>query len=378
MAAPAATVTASSTVKASTTMKAFAAMKASATMGAFATAKAFATAVAHAAVAGMVRPVVGAVIEVVVVVSFMTLPTTKVTPIAKVPPIAKVTPVTVLSTFKVTKVIKIMVEVAKEAKWGITHEEGGIETPAERAVEDSVSRNVGVTAVIRIPIPAGAVPAAQGIVLSPIDVSFGGIRRPQAAPAVEIVLGLFFVEFLGFRRTAVAERDLTIALDLDIPVHLPNGRLALEHTDEIVICVKVVQTGLEQTHSVAVQRDDEIISLMKLRDFDGRAAFVQPKFRVGQTGRNHGYGAVVTEPQEGTRRQKNLRFTNLSIKRLTRLQFGRTYRFAVEDLACDRDLSFDVIYTSWACRVCAISGRERSRNQDEACNSFQHWLPHVS
>src|SRR5882762_7839960 len=200
MAAPAATVTA------------FAAMKAFATMGAFATAKAFATAVAHAAAAGMVRPMVGAVIEVVVVVSLTTLPTPKVPP-----PITKVTPVTALSTFKVTKVIKIMVEVAKEAKRSKANEEGRIETPAERAVEDSISRNVGVTAVIRIPIPTGAVPAAHRIVLSPIDVSFRGIRRSQAAPAVEIVLGLFFVEFLGLRRTAVSERDLTIALELDIP-----------------------------------------------------------------------------------------------------------------------------------------------------------------
>src|ERR1700686_4133792 len=147
---------------------------------------------------------------------------------------------------------EMMVVMAVKAKRRIVHAEGRIETPAERAVEDSISRNVGVTAVIRIPIPTGAVPAAHRIGLSPIDVSFRGIRRPQAAPAIEIVLGLFFVEFLGFRRTAVSERDLMIALDLDIPVHLPNGRLALVHADEVVICVKVVKAGLEQTHSVAV------------------------------------------------------------------------------------------------------------------------------
>ena len=248
--APAATVTAAPPTVKAATMGAFAAMKAFATMEPSATV-ALATAIAHAAVAraavaGMVRPVVGAVIEVVVVVSFMMLPTTK------APLITKVTSVTVLSTFKVTKVIKIMVEVAKEAKGSKANKEGRIETPAERAVEDSVSRNVGVTAVIRIPIPTGAVPAAHRIGLSPINVSFRRIRRPQAAPAIEIVLGLFFVEFLGFRRTAVPERDLTIALDLNIPVHLPNDRLALVHADKIVICVKVVKAGLEHTHSVAV------------------------------------------------------------------------------------------------------------------------------
>jgi hypothetical protein len=52
---------------------------------------------------------------------------------------------------------------------------------------------------------------------------------------------------------------------------------------------------------------------VKFSDFDRSAALVQPKFRVGQAGRNHGYGAVVTESQEGARRQKNLRFTNLGV-----------------------------------------------------------------
>jgi hypothetical protein len=89
----------------------------------------------EAAVVGMARPVVGAVIEVVVVVSFMmlsitvapiakVLPTivTIVAPIAKVvptivPPVGKVLAITVLPITKVTKVsVKIMVAVAEEEK----------------------------------------------------------------------------------------------------------------------------------------------------------------------------------------------------------------------------------------------------------------------
>jgi hypothetical protein len=62
----------------------------------------------EAAVGGMPRPAVDAVIDVVVVVSFMMLPVAKVPPIA-VPPITKVIPVA-----KVTIVIKIMMEVAEE------------------------------------------------------------------------------------------------------------------------------------------------------------------------------------------------------------------------------------------------------------------------
>jgi hypothetical protein len=123
--------------------------------------------------------------------------------------------------------------------------------------------------------------------------------------------------------------------DFDIPFQVPNDGLALVNAEEVAIGVEIVQAGLEKTLSVAVFHDDQIILLMKLRNFDAGAALVQPKFRVGQAGRNHGHGAVVTESQEGARRQKNLGFTNLGIQRLTRPQFGRSYCLGVKDLACD-------------------------------------------
>jgi hypothetical protein len=72
------------------------------------------TTTVEAAVVGMARPVIGAVIEVIVVVSFMMLPITTVPPIARVvpitvPPVAKVVPI-VVPIAKVMKVsIKIMV-----------------------------------------------------------------------------------------------------------------------------------------------------------------------------------------------------------------------------------------------------------------------------
>jgi len=90
-------------------------------VGAFASVESRATTAAltgEAAVAGMARPVVGAVIEVIVIASFMMLPITKAPPIARVlpitmAPIAKVLPIVV--PVAMTKVsIKIMVEVAEE------------------------------------------------------------------------------------------------------------------------------------------------------------------------------------------------------------------------------------------------------------------------
>src|SRR6267142_3922656 len=182
---------------------------------------------------------------------------------------------------------EVMVVAAIVANRSPTNEEGRIETPAERAVEDSVSRSEGVAAEIRIPIPTGGVPASHRIGLRAIDVGFRSIRGPQAAPAVEIVLALFFVEFFGFRCPLISERELMPALDFDIPVQVPNDGLALVNAEEVAIGVEIVQAGLEKTLSVAVFHDDQIILFMKLRNFDAGAALVQPKFRVGQAGRNH-------------------------------------------------------------------------------------------
>jgi hypothetical protein len=95
------------------------------------------TTTVEAAVAGMARPVVGAVIEVIVVVSFLMPPISTVPPITIVPPVGRVLPtivppvgrvlptivppvaamlpITVVPIAKVIKVsIKIMVEVAEE------------------------------------------------------------------------------------------------------------------------------------------------------------------------------------------------------------------------------------------------------------------------
>jgi hypothetical protein len=74
----------------------------------------------EATLVGMARTVVGAVIEVIIVVSFVMLAVPAVSPIARVlptivPPVGKVLPVTVVPIAKVTKVsIKIMLSVSEE------------------------------------------------------------------------------------------------------------------------------------------------------------------------------------------------------------------------------------------------------------------------
>ena len=280
--------------------------------------------------------------------------------------VIKVSIVMVTATPVVEVMIKMFMVVAVKAERSKSHEERRIEAPPERAVVDTISGNIGVGVKVRIPVPAGTVPIAHAVHLRLIYVRFGNVGRPQAAPVIEIV-HLLRVELLGLQRSVGAERDLMLALDLDILVHVPNDRLAFVHADLIVIGVKLVQPGFGNKRRGAVLYDHQIILRMKLRDFDHRASLVQAKFDVGQARRNHGYGAVVIESEESARRQKNLCFADLRIERLTRLHFGRTYCFGVEGLPRERDLPFDIINGSWACWVCAKSWRRQSRSQDDAC-----------
>ena len=98
-------VAAASRMRAAATVEAATAhsVRAASTMEALASMESPVTATGESAVIGMPRPTVDSVIDVVVVVSFM------VRPITKVPVITEVVP-----TAKVTKVVKIMVEVAEE------------------------------------------------------------------------------------------------------------------------------------------------------------------------------------------------------------------------------------------------------------------------
>ena len=104
-------MTAASTMEASASHS----VRTASTMEALASMESPVTTTGEAAVVGMPLPAVDAVIDMVVVVSFMMPPVTKVSPIT-VPPISKVIPV-----LKVTIVVKIIVEVAVERDRCVAH-----------------------------------------------------------------------------------------------------------------------------------------------------------------------------------------------------------------------------------------------------------------
>jgi hypothetical protein len=140
--------------------------------------------------------------------------------------------------------------------------------------------------------------------LRPIHVGFRQIRRAQAAPPIQIVLDFFFVELLRLHRPVSIEGELMFLLHLDVlTIHFDIG-FALVDTNDVVARVKVVEAGLGKANLRAVFRDDNVVFRVQLGYLQGGFAFVQPKFRIGQGGRNHRYRAVVAESKKDARRQE--------------------------------------------------------------------------
>jgi hypothetical protein len=147
--------------------------------------------------------------------------------------------------------------------------------------------------------------------LRPINVGFRQIRRAQAAPPIQIVLGLFFVELLRLHRRAGIEGELMFILHLNaLAVHFDIG-LALINTNDRVVRVKVVEAGFCKANLCAVLRNDNVVFRVQLGYFDGGFAFIQPEFCIGQAGRNHRYRAGVAESKKDARRQEQLRLACL-------------------------------------------------------------------
>src|SRR5215472_677232 len=124
-----------------------------------------------------------------------------------------------------------------------------VESPTKRAVEEPVSGNKSISAIPRIPIPAGADPTRSVITVAHvdarrIDVSFRQVRRSQAAPAIQIALFIrVLVEFFRFQTAFSSEINLVASVDGYVMVSVEHRRFAAEHSDLVLRSVKIVQTG---------------------------------------------------------------------------------------------------------------------------------------
>jgi len=230
-----------------------------------------------------------------------------------------------------------MVEVAKEKappKTEQSQRRRSNRNPSKRAVEDSVSRMWCVTAVIGIPKATGAVPAARSIVLSPSTLSSSYTKI--AGSHCRDRPWLFFVAFPVFWRTAVASATWTIALERDIPFH-SRPTASPWNTRTRLICVKSYRPVLSIPYSVACIVDDNYFldEPPRLRRSRGPCP---PNSRVGFSWAKSWLRTIARESQKYPRRQKS-RALQSEYQAIDPAALRRTYRFAVEDMACDGDLS---------------------------------------
>src|SRR5260370_30234291 len=144
-----------------------------------------------------------------------------------------------------------------------------VESPTKWAIEDSVTRNESVSAIPRVPIPAGANPT-RSVIRSVVTVTHVGarciragfrqIRGSQAAPAIKIALLIrIFIEFFRFQGSFLIEIDLVSSVDGYRMISVEHFGFAAENADLLLCSVKIVQTGFHELRGHAVFRDPKII-----------------------------------------------------------------------------------------------------------------------
>src|SRR5262252_76023 len=153
-----------------------------------------------------------------------------------------------------------------------------VESPAERAVENSVARNERVGTKPGVPIPARTIPSRTEPVSANVNprlvhVGFRQICRAQAAEAVKVarLIGLL-VELLSLERSAGIQRNLASALQRDVAVAIANHGLAVEYTNLILRGVKAIQPRLLDSRGRAVLKNLNVVLLVKFRHLEQRPA----------------------------------------------------------------------------------------------------------
>ena len=125
--------------------------------------------------------------------------------------------------------------------------ERGVETPAERAIENTRAGNEGVGSEPGIPIPAGPIPPGATIHVQArgVGIRFGQIAGTQARPAKEVIGVLLVVKALRFWLCAASESDFVIVTHADGAVAGEHIGFALEDADLIMIGVEVIQAAFQ-------------------------------------------------------------------------------------------------------------------------------------
>src|SRR5215472_7698486 len=165
-----------------------------------------------------------------------------------------------------------------------------VESPAERAVENSVARNERVGTKPRAPVPTRAIPPRTVPIAGEVNprlvhVGFRQIRRAQAAEAVKVAcLISLLVELLGLERSGGIQRNFASALQRDVAVAIAYHGLAVEYANLILRGVKDIQPRLLDSRGRAVLENLNVVLLVKFRYLEQRPALPHLNPRIGQAG----------------------------------------------------------------------------------------------
>src|SRR5260370_12289790 len=156
----------------------------------------------------------------------------------------------------------------------VIHPPGRIKSPAEGAIENSVSGNKSEPVKPWVPVPTRAPPArpprtqsVRRIHPSRIHIRFCHISRPQTAPAIQIAFLIrFLVEFLGFERPVRRKVQLASALHFHLPVAVLHDGLPVIDAQPSCIPAKVIQSGLQNSRPRSISGGADIILRTYLLD----------------------------------------------------------------------------------------------------------------
>src|SRR5256884_4368862 len=135
-----------------------------------------------------------------------------------------------------------------------------VKSPAEGAIENSISRNESESVEPWVPIPTRARPArsprtksVRRIHSSRIHIRFCHITRSQTAPAIQIAfLVRFLVELLRFELAARRKVQLASSLYLRLPVAVLHDGLPVIDAHPSCIRVEVIQSSLQNSRRRSV------------------------------------------------------------------------------------------------------------------------------
>src|SRR5580698_50675 len=158
---------------------------------------------------------------------------------------------------------------------------------------------------VRIPIPSWIEAGFSGIFAGDLVIGFGQIFRAQAAPVIELVLGIAGVEAGGLYRSVDGQCHLVMVLDH--PGHaiaFPDHRFAFEDQRGGLVGVELVEAGFDHFSNTATTENLKRILRVEFVDFESSAAAIDFNLRWRDVRRNHLDSAVIVDAQKHARRQQ--------------------------------------------------------------------------